>query len=541
MTRLFPDQNCRFISASLSCQRFLQNRRCFISAFQRLSCQHRLLSTHLALAFVATLMLASNALATITWSGGTNSVNPDQTLQDTDIVISGGINTVKGLAGPPAGTTSGGILQVNPGGGGMQFTGATVTLNSDASSPGTLKIQGPQGVQPAVSTNSSATTALIANGGNALAFGVLDLGSHTVLFNISSGTVPSGGPDLSVTAVMADGGLEKAGTGIISLSGPNTYTGGTMLDAGSFDINSSTAIGTGFFTINGSNTTIDNTSGSPITLANNNQFNLTNGDLTFTGSNDLNLGTGIMVMTNADRTVSITNSSATLTVGGRIQDAGQDRGLTKAGPGTLVLGGNSLYTGPTNISDGEVVLNGSLGNTPVEVGVDGTLINNGTMNNNVTVDGVLGGAGTINGNLTVDNTGLVDVLGGTITVNGNIVNNGLFVLGGGGLIAGGGSFTNNSTLDLQTAGATPPNLTNNGTIIDASVIKTKSIVKSGQTVTVKIDSYTGHMYQLQKASSPTFASPNNVATAKPGSTGTTLALTDMSATGTSSFYRIVVQ
>ncbi len=480
-------------------------------------------------------MLASNASATITWSGGTNTVAPDVTLQDTDIVITGGTNTVQGLAGPPAGTSAGGVLRLQTGGSGLQITGSGVTLNSDNTSAGVLLLQGN------VVTSASSVSAFILNGGAATNFGMVDLGSATRLFTVASGTVPAPNPDLNVTAKVIDGGLEKAGAGIISLSGPNTYTGGTMLDAGSFDINSSTAIGTGFFTINGPNTTIDNTSGSPITLTNNNQFNLTNGDLTFTGSNDLNLGTGIMVMTNADRTINITNSSATLTVGGRIQDAGQDRGLTKAGPGTLVLGGNSLYTGPTNVSDGEVVLNGSLGNTTVDVGVNGTLINNGTVNNNVTVDGVLAGAGTINGNLNVDNTGLVDVTGGTITVNGNIVNNGLFVLGGGGQIAGGGSFTNNSTLDLQTAGAPPPNLTNNGTIIDASVIKTKSIVKSGQTVTVQIDSYTGHMYQLQKASSPTFASPSNVGPAKPGSTGMTLALTDMGATGTSSFYRIVVQ
>ena len=166
----------------------------------------------------------------------------------------------------------------------------------------------------------------------------------------AAGSVPSAGPDLSITAQVSDGGLEKAGAGIIALSGPNTYTGGTELDAGTFYINSATAIGAGFFTINGAGTTIDNTSGSPITLSNNNQFNLTAGDLTFIGTNDLNLGTGIMVMTNANRTISITDSSATLTVGGRIQDAGQDLSLTKAGAGTLVLNGENLYGGTTTVN-----------------------------------------------------------------------------------------------------------------------------------------------------------------------------------------------
>src|SRR5947209_16222044 len=112
----------------------------------------------------------------------------------------------------------------------------------------------------------------------------------------------------------------------------------------------------------------------------------------------------------------------------------------------------------------------------------------------------MGGTGTINGSLTVNNGGVVDLTGGTFTVNGAITNNGLFILSNGSQLAGVTSFTNNSTLDITTAGTfnQPPNFTNNGTIIDSSVVKTKSVSRSGSSISVAIDSYTGHNYQLQK-------------------------------------------
>lgn len=482
------------------------------------------------------VLIASNARATVTWSSGTNTVLADTTTQDTQIVITGGTNTVQGLAGPPAGITSGGTLRLIAGGNGLQITGATVTLNSDNTFPGKLLLQGD------LFTFASSTTAVIANGGANTNPGNFDLGSGTRLFTIAAGSVPSPGPDFSIAASVSNGGIEKSGAGIIALSGTNSYAGGTKLDAGTFYINSTTAIGTGFFTVNGPNTTIDNMSGAAITLANNNQFNLSGGDLTFIGSNDLNLGTGIFVMSNADRTITVSNSAATLTVGGRIQDAGQNRGLTKAGAGALVLGGDSLYTGPTNVSAGTLTLTGSLGNTTVAVDLNGTFFDDGTVNNDVSVSGVMGGTGTINGGLTTNSGGIVDLNGGTLTVNGAITNAGLFIVSNGAQLAGVTSFTNNGTLDLTTAGnfTPPPNFTNNGTIIDASVVKVKSMSKVGNKVTVSIDAYTGHMYQLQKSSSPSFSSVTALDTPKSANTGTVLQLIDNSATETSAFYRIVV-
>src|SRR3954471_1127839 len=68
------------------------------------------------------------ARAAITWSGGSNTVSADQTLQDSQIVITGGANTVLGLSGPPPGSASGGTLRVTIGGGGLQITRGSLTL-----------------------------------------------------------------------------------------------------------------------------------------------------------------------------------------------------------------------------------------------------------------------------------------------------------------------------------------------------------------------------------------------------------------------------
>jgi fibronectin-binding autotransporter adhesin len=139
--------------------------------------------------------------------------------------------------------------------------------------------------------------------------------------------------------------------GIITLAGANTYSGGTNL-AGSttLRINSATALGTGTFTINGG--TIDNTSGSSITLTNNNAQTW-NADFTFTGTQNLNMGTGaISLGTTAGTARTITVNAGTLTEGGIISNGTTANSLIKAGTGTLVLSGTNTYSGATTVNAG---------------------------------------------------------------------------------------------------------------------------------------------------------------------------------------------
>ena len=195
---------------------------------------------------------------------------------------------------------------------------------------------------------------------------------------------------LTIGGSIGGGGnlLTKAGAGTLTLTGNNTYIGGTTLNAGTLNINSATALGgaAGVFTINGG--IIDNTSGGDLTLTNSNPVSF-NGGFAFTGTNNLNLGTGATTLL---APTTITVAAKTLTIGGSI---GGGSGLTKAGAGTLTLTGNNTYVGATNINAGTVVAGNAsaLGNgSAVTVAAGGTLdvgTTNVTVNNTYTQNGTL--------------------------------------------------------------------------------------------------------------------------------------------------------
>ncbi len=171
--------------------------------------------------------------------------------------------------------------------------------------------------------------------------------------NVSANTLTVGG---------AIGGgaisLTKTGSGILTLSGANTFGGGVTVNAGELDINNggsssvNSAIGTGTLTIAGG--TIDNISGSDVTLLPNNA-QVWNGNFSFGGlGNNLNLGTGPVSL---PATSTVTVNGNTLTVGGSISGAG---GLTKAGVGTLVLSSANTFNGGVNITAGAVTIGSDL-------------------------------------------------------------------------------------------------------------------------------------------------------------------------------------
>ena len=194
--------------------------------------------------------------------------------------------------------------------------------------------------------------------------------------------------------------LTKTGAGTLTLNGSDTYSGGTTLTAGTLNINNATAIGSGAFAIGGG--TIDNTSGSAITLSNNNTQSW-NGDFTFTGTNDLNLGSGAVSLA-ADRTV-ITSAGA-LTVGGVISGA---HSLVKSGAGTLILGGANTYSGGTTVSAG--TLQGTTTSLQGSIADNAALVFDQTSNGTYT--SVISGLGTVS----KSGTGVV-TLSGTNTFSG---------------------------------------------------------------------------------------------------------------------------
>lgn len=83
--------------------------------------------------------------------------------------------------------------------------------------------------------------------------------------------------------------------------------------------------------------------------------------------------------------------SASLHLTGTISGGAQ---LNQSGTGTLTLSGNHSYTGPTNVTAGTLVVNGSISTGAVTVGANGRLAG----------DGVIGGTATVGGTLSPGNS-----------------------------------------------------------------------------------------------------------------------------------------
>ncbi len=175
-----------------------------------------------------------------------------------------------------------------------------------------------------------------------------------VQVNSTNSYTISGSGDITGSA-----SVEKNGSGVLTLAGTNTYTGGTTVNAGTLNLNyggdggANSAIGTGPWT-NNFGAKIDNTSGHAVTL-------LTpiaqywNDDFTFLGSTNLNLGSGTITL--GGGSVLLTVNSNTLEVDGMITDNGLNYGLGKAGNGTLTLASFNSFGGGMQLNAGTLNLN----------------------------------------------------------------------------------------------------------------------------------------------------------------------------------------
>ncbi|MBK8036101.1 MAG: autotransporter-associated beta strand repeat-containing protein [Verrucomicrobiaceae bacterium] len=332
-------------------------------------------------------------------------------------------------------------------------TNAALDLGVAATSSGTLIYTGAAGTLGKDINALGNGSDTIQNSGS----GLLTL-SGTLTKDGTTLNLNGGASGINVTGAIvgtsASSDLVIAG-GVVTLSNANTYNGPTILNAGTLNINNANAISTGAFTINGG--TIDNTSGSAITLATNNPLNI-NADFTFGGTNNLNLGTGAVTL-NANRTVTVNGS--TLTIGGTI--AGNFN-LTGAGAGTLLLTGASTYTGTTTVNSGATITaggNGSLGDTSsgTNITAGGALvINNINYSdpeplslNGTGVGGtgaLVGGSGTSTfaGPITIVTDSTIGApSGGVFTLSGGIDKTGTVVtFGGGGTFFINGAITGNT-------------------------------------------------------------------------------------------------
>ncbi len=321
------------------------------------------------------------------------------------------------IGGPITG--GGNLIQVGPGGT-LILTNSNTYTGSTTVSAGTLQLGSGASGQDGSLTTSGVTdnTALVYN----------LHGAQTAGYGI-------GGP----------GSLTMLGVGTLVLGGTNSYGGGTSVNGGVLDAQTTAALP------NFSSGAVSVASGGALAVqvlagsATNGwtDANITslvgNSNVTFAAGSAL----GIDVVAGGSYTPSIN-----LAVNG-----GGTNGLVKLGGGTLILTAPATFSGTATISAGTLQLgNGASGN-------DGSLatasiVDNASLVYNLfagqTYSGTISGTGsvttfgtstlTLSGNNTY--TGLTTVAGGTLAVNGSLNSSGSVTVAGGGTLVGAGSAGN---------------------------------------------------------------------------------------------------
>ena len=156
-------------------------------------------------------------------------------------------------------------------------------------------------------------------------------------FNSGSGTLTIGANDSSTTfsgAISGSGGLVKTGAGTFTLGAVNTYTGTTVVSAGTLSFGASQRPRSSIRSNGRSGATLDVNNLSEIIGS-------------IAGSGDVSLGSGTL-SSGAD------NSSTTFS--GGITGSGT---FAKVGTGTLTLTGTSSLTGSINANGGILLLQNS--------------------------------------------------------------------------------------------------------------------------------------------------------------------------------------
>ncbi|MDO3825040.1 autotransporter-associated beta strand repeat-containing protein [Salmonella enterica] len=260
------------------------------------------------------------------------------------------------------------------------------------------------------------------------------------------------------------GRVEKSGDDKLTLSGSNTYTGGTLISSGTLVANDVNALGTGDVTDNATlmlNTGGDftNNIGGTGRVEKSGDETLTlSGSNTYTGGTLISSGTLVANDVNALGTGDVTdNATLMLNTGGDfINNIGGTGRVEKSGDDTLTLSGSNSYTGGTLISSGTLVT------TNVDALGSGDVTDNATLELNTggTFDNAISGSGQVvkSGDKMLTLSGANSYSGGTLISDGTLVASNVEALGT-------GDVTNNATLELNTGGDFTNNISGSGQVV----------------------------------------------------------------------------
>ncbi len=288
--------------------------------------------------------------------------------------LAGGSYTLSSVAGTTGSNYTGNNIDVDNSAGTLDAGITANSLRFSATGANTLSLTG---------------TNVVTTGGVLVGSGV---GAN--LSTITGGTLAgAASKDLSVVQNNTAGALDiasniannggatainKAGAGLLTLSGNNTFSGGLVIHDGQVLVNNAGAL--------------NSTAGAENAVT----FGLgSTGTLSLGGNNVVvrSLATnatvpGVAVVENASAslaTLTVGNSgNAASTFAGVIQDGagGGALALAKAGTGTLTLSGNNTYTGGTTLNAGQLSItsDANLGDTTGDI----TFAGNSTLNMNAT-------------------------------------------------------------------------------------------------------------------------------------------------------------
>jgi autotransporter-associated beta strand protein len=311
---------------------------------------------------------SATATAMGAFGGGVNVTNKGMVIGN--LLFNGSNNQLHIFAGSTiTGTIDGGsginnLMTLNGTGSGTMFGALTDWQTLIKQDSGTWTLTGSLGNNGGASPLTVEVQAgtLVLSGDNASFNGTMTVDSGGTLQGTSGTLTPlianNGVVDFAQTSDGAYGGtifgagaVVKNGTGTLTLTGANSYSGGTVLNAGTIAVGADNNLGapTGPLTFNG-------------------------GTLQFTSSFNLSASRPI-TLNAAGGTIDTQDFTTTIAQG--ITGAGA---LTKAGVGTLTLSGVNTFTGGTTVNGGALMVTGSL--------ASGVTVNDG---------GLLGGGGTVGG------------------------------------------------------------------------------------------------------------------------------------------------
>jgi fibronectin-binding autotransporter adhesin len=395
-----------------------------------------------------------------TVSGGPRQITVDNTVR---AVISGGLGGSGSLTKAGLGTldltAAGGMT------GGININAGTVRVNNNtalgaANSPIALA----DGVTLATSAatartctdsftlNGNVNLGEASGGANLTLAGSMNLNGATRTITVSQSPLL-----MTISAVVTNGGgITKEGAGTLALTGANTYSGPTTINAGQININGTSTLGdgTGALNLNGGTLTVTaNRAATTAPVAN--PLNLTADsslttsstattvDLNFTGVPSGSAGTLTIRNDGADgagdvfqprftaggftfnRPIVIDNGAigqtklmffntngTTQTFSGVLSGNGRiNRSVNSGTGGTTILTGANTYSGLTEINAGTLLVNNTTGS--------GT----GTGNVSVNSGGTLGGTGSISAAVTNNSGGIINpgASAGTLVIGNGLV------------------------------------------------------------------------------------------------------------------------